>query len=36
MMNILDILGKKAVSVHLNATTKDDAIKELVELLVSS
>ncbi len=35
-MNIIDLLGKKSVSVDLVSETKDDVLAELVDLLVSS
>lgn len=35
-MKILDFLSKKAITVNLKATTKEETIKELVDLLVSS
>lgn len=35
-MNIIDLLGKDAVSVDLKSTEKDEIISELVDLLVSA
>jgi mannitol/fructose-specific phosphotransferase system IIA component (Ntr-type) len=35
-MKVLEFLSKKAIKVNLTATTKDDTLEELVDLLISS
>lgn len=35
-MKVLDFLSKKAIKANLAATSKEDALKELVELLISA